>query len=304
MVAALTTADLLSRVKAHAQLPTTEGRLTDAEILALADEVLRTTCSDLLVGARSQWWTTAAADVSIVSGTYLYAVPERALAEGVSDVLITDGTHEWSAPEVTLAEAWRYREGHGGWDSPHAYVWRDERLELLPHPTATAYSLRILYPRRPSRLVTVASCAVVSSSTSTSITITTASPSGWASSEALDVISATTGRQRGVDLAGTSIGATNITLSAGVPTGTAAGDYVALDGETCVPPLPEPVFDVLTAATTLEVLMAIGDSDGLQAAGLRLQQRISRAQSLLSPRSRGASRKIVAHGYGTRRGRR
>lgn len=304
MVAALTTADLLSRVKAQAQLPSTEGRLTDAEILALADEVLRTTCADLLLGARSQWWTTAADDVSIVSGTYLYSVPERALVEGVSDILITDGTDEWSAPEVTLAQAWRYRGDHGGWDSPYAYCWRDDRIELLPHPTSGGYSLRVLYPRRPSRLVTVASCATVASSTSTAITTSATVPSGWASSETLDVISATTGRHRGVDLAGTSISGTSITVSAGVPTGTAAGDYVALDGETCIPPVPEPVFDVLTAATTLEVLMAIGDPDGLQAAVSRVQMRTTRAQSLLSPRSRGASRKIVAHGYGTRRSRR
>lgn len=298
MVAALTTADVLARVKALAQLPAADGRLSDAELLGIADEVLRTTCADLLMGARGQWWTVAASDVTIASGVAAYALPERALSEGLADVLIVQGTSQWSAPEIPLEQAWRYRKAHGGWASPYAYCWRDDVIELLPTPTDSSYALRVLYPRRPSRLVTVASAALVSSSTTSTIVVASV-PAGWGGSQLVDVVSGTSGRLRGQDLPA-SIASTTLTLT--TPDGTVAGDYVCLDGETCVPPLPETVFDVLVASTTLETLMALGDPEGVGAAQVRAQARIARAQSLASPRNRGASRKIVAHGYGTRRG--
>lgn len=300
MVAAMTTTDLLGRVRAQAQLPSADGRLTDAELLALADEVLRTTCADLLVGARGQWWTTAATDVPITSGVASYAMPERALAEGLSDVLVVQGTSQWSAPEIPLTEAWRYRTTHGGWASPYAYAWRDDVVELLPTPTDSSYSLRLLYPRRPSRLVTAANCARVATTGTTSLVVASV-PSGWTSAETVDVIGGANGRPRGQDLIA-SLASTTITLA--VPTGTAVGDYVCLAGETCVPPVSEVLFDVLTTSTVFRVLAAIGDPEGMSAASVIAQAAVARATSLVSPRNRGASRKIVAHGYGTRRGRR
>lgn len=309
MVAALTTDRLVDEVRDQACIPDVDGRLgsteaaVDAAILRLASNVLRTHVADLLIGSRAQRWTQAASDQAIASGTHLYAMPERALAAGVADVLITDGTSEWSAPEITLAQAWRYRVDHGGWDSPYAYCWRDDEIELLPHPTAGGHSLRVLYPRGLLRLVTVASCALVASTGATSITTDADVPSAWSSSETLDVVrGGPNGAPRGTDLAGTSISGTSITVSAGVPSTVAAGDYVCLAGETCIPPVPDVAWPALVAGASLEVLRAIGDPAGVPDARERLAEAGLRAQKLLTPRSRGASRKIVARGYGTRRG--
>lgn len=304
MVAALTTDDLLNEIKDQVQLPSTEGRLTDAQILKLASEVLRTECAALLVSTRQQRLVTAASDVSIVSGTYLYALPERALAAGVTDVLIVDGDDEYSAPEISIADAWRYRQSHGGWDSPYAYCWRDDDIELLPHPEESSYSLRVLYPRGLMRLVTVASCARVSSKTGTTITTAASVPSTWASSETLDIVRGSpNGQPRGIDLAGTSISGTSITISAGVPSTVVAGDYVCLDGETCIPPVPDAVWPVLVSASAREVSVALGDGPlELQTAERRADRQFAAARTLLTPRSRGASQKIIARGYGSRRG--
>lgn len=304
MVAARTTADLLTAVEAAALLPPAEDRLSDAEILAMADEVIDTTVSEVLVGARAGWYVEQADDVSITSGTSLYAVPERAVAAGLSDVLIvnSDGV-QWSAPELGIAEAQMFRRQRGEWDSPYAYTWRDDAIELLPTPTETRHSLRLLYPREPSRLVTVASCAVVSSTTSTTITTSDTVPSAWGSSETLDIVSPVTGRHRGVDQAGTSISGTSITISAGVPSGTAALDYVCLAGETCVPPIPKAVWRLLVAETTLEVLEAIGDPHRLIATTIEKRNRAEmKARDLLAPRNRGASRRIVDRHSPGRRG--
>lgn len=302
MVAARTTAALLSEVSDQALLPSTDGRLTSAQILARADHVMDTMIAQLQVGARQQRMTRTFADTSIASGTYLYALPERALASGVTDIVIVSGTEEYHAPEIDQSDAFRFRSQHGGWNSPHAYCWQGDSLELLPHPTEGTYTLRVYYPEQPSRLVLTSACAVVASATATVITTTATVPTAWSASETLDVVShRPNGKPRGIDLAGTSISGTSVTISAGVPTGTMAGDFVCLDGESCVPPIPVTLWPVLVAGTTLEVLRALGDPLVADARE-RLAEAVVIARDLLSPRSRGTTKKIIAYHSPLRRG--
>lgn len=303
MVAARTTADLLSEVNDQALLPSTDGRLTDAQKLARADHVMDTLIAQLQIGARDQRMTRTYEDTSIASGTFLYALPERALAAGVTDIVIVQGTtEEYSAPEIDQSDAWRFRNQHGGWNSPYAYTWQGDQLELLPHPNTTGYTLRVYYPEQPSKLVTTSSCAVVSSTTSTTITTTATVPTAWSASETLDIVShRPNGKARGVDLAGTSISGTSITISAGVPSTVVANDFVCLDGETCVPPIPRTLWPVLVAGTTLEVLRALGDSL-VPDAERRVAEAVATARDLLNPRSRGATKKIIAYNSPLRRG--
>lgn len=302
MVAAKTTSDLIEQVREQCLLPTVEGRLGSTEALAnlsilrFASDVLRTHCAELMVTSRTQRWLTTASDVTVVSGTYLYALPERALASGAADILITDGTHEWSAPEIPFAEAWRYRNAHPGWNSPYAYAWHDDHIELLPHPTAGTYYIRFVYPRGLHRLVRTSDCAVVASKTATTITTTATVPSTWSSSETLDIIShRPNGTPRAIDQAGSSIATTNVTILAGVPSTTVAGDFVCLDGETCVPPVPDSVWPALVAGTSLAVLSTgIGNAEEIAVMAGTLSAAKKTAKDLIQPRSRGASRKIVA----------
>lgn len=294
MVASKTTTDLLSAVRLRAQLPDADGRISSAEILDLACEALDTTLADMLLSTRTQRWTSQASDVSIVSGTYLYAIPERALAAGVTDVLITDGTDEWSAPELSIADAFLYRQSGGEWDSPYAYCYRDDKIELLPHPTSSSYSLRVLYPRTPPTLVLTTACNIVSSKTAT--TITTTSTVVFSSTATLDIIPATMNSHepRGTDLAGTSIATTNITILAGVPSTTVAGDYVVTAGTTPVIPLPRSLWWPLVRETSLLVIASLGDSEHAQLEGAVSDRVMKAARSVLEPRSRGATPKIVA----------
>lgn len=312
MVAALTTADLLTQVKVLAQLPAADGRITDAELLSsCADPVLRETVADLLIGTRYQHWVVAASDATISSGTYLYDLPARAHASGLTDVIITDGTSEWSAPEIPIAEAYRFRTEHGGWESPFAYTWRDDQLELLPHPTQSGYSLRLLFPRRPSRLVTVSECAVVASLTSTRIVLggTGYVGPGWSDTQTVDVVRGTSGRVLTEDRATTLSGLVNLDLVSGTwntsgADAIVAGDFACEAGQTCVPYLPEAVWGVLVAGTTIEALRAVGDDpQAMQDAERRLDKAEARATSQLSPRSRGASKKIIARTAPIRGGR-
>ena len=212
----------------------------------------------------------------------------------MTDILIVDGTSVTSAVEIPQQDAYIYQVTRGAWEAPYAYCWRDDFIELLPHPTATSGSLRILYPRTPGKLVETSACAVVSSSGATTITTVATVPSTFASSDTLDVVSARNGAPRGIDQSCTSVGGTSITISAGVPSGTLAGDYVCEVGETPVPNLPASLYPALVNGTVLRVVAALGDTDHAQLAAGVAEITEKAGKRVLEPRNRGQAQRITA----------
>jgi hypothetical protein len=155
----------------------------------------------------------------------------------------------------------------------------------------SSYSLRIYYPRAAPKLVPTTSCAIVTGSTVSTITATSAQTI-LGSSATVDVVRGTpNGNPRGMDLSAT-IAVNAITIA--TPTGTAAGDYVCIAGTTCVLPMPQSLWEVIVLATSVDVLDAIGDTDARDAVQEKLSQAYSEARALLSPRSRGATPKVTS----------
>lgn len=303
MVAARTTDTLLADVRAAAQLPDAEGRLTTAELYRICDQALALHVADLLTDVQSRRWASEATS-SLVAGTSRYRIPARAQGAAVLDVLITDGTATWSAPELPAAEAWRYTRSRGPWDSPYAYTWQDDSIQVLPTPSSggPSYTLLFVWARQPSRLVAVSDCASIASSTSTTITTSATVPSAWTSAETLDIVRATgdgapwrNGSSATLDLAGTSISGTSITVSAGLPSDLPAGSYVCLAGSTCVPPVPELAYHVLVQASAMLVLEALGDLQGASSKVAVLEREKALALRWLVPRSKGAAPRKVPY---------
>lgn len=298
-IAAKTADDLISDLIVAAQLRSSDsttiddGRLSNAEALRIASRLLSTQVAALLVAARQERWVSQASDVAITSGTDTYRVPGRALAAGVSDVVIYDDAsgEEFDPPYLDGRDRHHYVNGRKGqWRSPYAYTWQGDHIVLVPAPTETKYQLRVRFPRQPPRLVQTSACALVSSTTATTITTNATVPSAWASSETLDIVQGDPhGDVIGLDLAGTSISGTSITIAAGVPSEAASGDYVCLDGDSCVIPLPESVYSYLVDLLTVWALQRIGDPLAEQAKELAMATRAS-VQEVLEPRSRGERR--------------
>lgn len=175
---------------------------------------------------------------------------------------------------------------------------------MLPVPDANSsrFSLRVRYPRQPSRLVPVAECALVSSVASNVITVA-AVPSAWGAAETVDTIQGVPHADAlGLDQSAT-ISGSDITIAAGVSSELAAGDYVTLAGETCVPPVPEVVWPALTSATSVDVLTSIGDEAHSSSQMSKAGRQFSRAKRLLTPRNRGEREVIQNHNSAARAGR-
>jgi len=289
VVAAYTTDDLLSRVKARAQMPAADGRLTDADVFAILDDSIRSSVARIVYNADDGRTVKSQADQPITSGVARYRIPDRAVAAGVYGVVLVDSAgNEVSSSYKDTADIWRYQGGYGdgvGWKYDHTI--EGDEIVLLPTPSQTDGSLRIKYRRRPSRLVPVSSCAVVSVALANAITTAAAVPSSWGADEILDLIESTPNADTlGDDVAGSGIGGASITVVAGVPAELAAGDFVCLAGETCVPQVPQAAIPFLTVLGAYEVCVTLGDREG--AAGLErlVSTRKREAMALIAERSR------------------
>lgn len=287
-VTAYTSDDLLTRVKARVQLADTdlgsEGRFTSSDILAVADDAIRSTVARVIWNADDGRAVRTYTDLAITAGTRDYRLPDRAVGAGPYDVLIVDaGGNERSSRYIDPADAWRWQDGYEG-AAEYAHTLLGESIRLLPTPTATSGYLRVQYRRRPSRLVLASACAAISSSTTSALTVT-AVPSAWGSSETIDVVLATPGGDSVDDDVDVSISGTTLTRASGsfsIP----ADAYACLAGTTCVLPVPEEAVPFLTALVAFEVDVSLGDGAASQALAEIVRGRREELQALIADRNR------------------
>lgn len=293
-----TTADLLTAVRRRAQLPASsaDGLLTDTDLLALATEEIDTLLVPLVRAAREEYWVTRT-DLAITAGTAEYRIPTRAQASALRDVtLVVDGA-ETSLPHIELEERGRYTEGGSYWwdGAGVGFALQGDKVVVLPTPTKAA-TLRLYYARRLNRLVATSAAALVSSVAGTP-TITFASvPATWSDSDTFDAIEGTPSFDwLGADLTASNVvtGASGTITFDSVSSELAAGDYVALAGETPVPQIPAELHPLLISATVARALEVVGDRAAFAAATQAVVRQSAQASQLLEPRVEGAARRVV-----------
>ena len=268
---AYTTDDLVASVRRRGQLPaaSADGKLTDADILALAFEEIETLIYPLVTSAREEYWVVASS-TSIVANQENYRIPARATAAGLRDVLFQDsGGARYSLPYIDLAESWQWRSNSSTfWPQGMAFTLSDSEVVLLPTPTSAVGKVFFFFTRQHSRLVAVSACAKVTGISGAIYTCDTV-PATWSTSTPVDLL------QAGPNFAAladdetpdsvTTGAAGNVTLGSAV-TDVAVGDYVALAGETCVIQILRELHPLLVSATLVRVLESIGDREGLAVA--------------------------------------
>ncbi len=300
MVAAKTTTDLLGRIRKKMLLDAADPRATDAAILEEADQWLSTTIAHLLITAANQRWVTTSLDTPIVGGQVRYPIPSRALAAGVTEILIVSGGEVANAPEIPESNRHLFLRRRGAWKAPFAYAWEDDDIVLLPEPQNSGYSLRVRFPRQPARLVPLADCARVASVGASTITVEASPPAGIVTGSVVDVVrSEPHGSPKVMDLTLTTVSGTTYTPAS--VENIAVGDYLPPAGSTCVVPLPELGYHVLVLETAMGLLTTLGHSARLAEILPERTAAYDSARSLLQPRNRNQTQKIVNH-YAPARG--
>lgn len=320
-----TTTALLAAVKRKAFMPT-NASLTDAEVLTIADEEMRSVVIPAFLSVREDYYIEQA-DFPIVANNAVINAMTDALSSTIVSVSLLDETtgHVWPLPRVTIAgiDAFAGRTG----SFPSAYALQGDDIVLLPTPTSTAYSIRVRYERLPPRLVATTEAFQPTAVDTGTSTISGTVPGTW------NVGSRISGWHSQPPFAASFVDARVTSASAGVSvtvdtpvSGSLADvvfngaapserrdypDYICLWNETCVVPLPDAWHPALVCAAAVAVLRNIGDDgkaatmtaerDVKIASLIKMQSNRIRKQPLV-PFNRQSPTRMGADWYGVRRG--
>jgi hypothetical protein len=295
---AYTSDDLVSAVRMRCQLPsaTNDGKFTDANILELAYEELLTNVLPEIRKARGNYYVKSV-DYTVASGVSSYAIPSRAQGASLRDVTFinSDGTG-FSLPELPLEDIDYYKtSGSTWWSTAFCYCIENNSVLLRPEPTQDG-TLRLRYYDRPGRFV-VNSAAMQITGLPAADTVSGTVPTAWSTANVFDQVSA----NPTFDVYGTDVGAALVTtgpggsikFSSNFDTSLAVGDYISLATESPIIQLTVELQPVLTSATCVRVLEALGDLASVQTAQALMTRQMRQAIAHIQPRNDGEQPRII-----------
>lgn len=308
-----TTADLLSDVRARVAAPSANGLVSSADILALADQELRTELAAMLMTMKSEYWL-ADYTVAIATGNARYRLPPNAMGAGLRDVTVYDPEgREFNVAQIPADQ--RYMWTHGqtwAMTGPFVFTFENDEIVLLPTPeqSTQGWTLRMRYYRKPSVLDLTSNASTIRSADTFILVVDSASApasfSNTAGSANVDIVSSRAMHEviaeeleYSVWSAGSVILDTlitpaqvaSITVSNGKPG--QAQDYLCLSGKTVYPQIPESMWPLLVAVTCRAYCEVVGDMRGFQAASAMFERKKAAAVSMMTPRIDGEKRRPI-----------
>lgn len=260
-MATWTVDDLIADMKRKCNLPAgSNTKLNDTQIARIAFEVVIKEVDPILLTLQEEY-DVVREDFTITSGDGTYRLPERCISGTLVQALIVsaDGRPQ-PLTRVGGSDAWQF-EGTGSTSAlPGCYVLEGDLVRLLPTPSVSGLTLRLRYRRRPSSFVLTTACGVVSVVGGTTLT----APGGtFGASPTVDVVRAKPPVGVLVQSAATTYLANVFTFGAGVLTdaGVSVGDYVCAYDTTCVVPVPERFYMLLSDLAGAQLASEWGYAD-------------------------------------------
>lgn len=275
-----TTDELVSRIKRKCLFPSVNAKLTDAQILDIADEEVQTRIYSSLMRIRSDYFV-AHRYLTYAQGAQWVQLPSVLSSSTLVDV--------WYRQPGGSQPAWRLlvRSKSGApWGAmqteqatPNGYAIEGDRIGVFPRP-AQDTTILLRYERRPSRMHLAASgrSAPIVSYDDTTFEFTVTPPTGFTTTAPvgteMDIVRATPAFDalvQGMEV--TTVASPVWTLASGTIDHTSPdtapisqgdvnpGDYLTLQGETPVFPLPEVWWPICIYSAAATACREVGDMD-------------------------------------------
>jgi hypothetical protein len=283
---------LLADVKRKANLPPgANAKLTDVELLRIADEAILTQLDPILLTLQEEYDVTRE-DFTIAAGDSTYRLPERAVSGTIVQALLVnaDGIPV-PLERIGGSETWQYEGAQRTATYPSVYAIEGNVIRLLPTPSVSGLSLRVRYRRRPSELVLTTACGLVSIVGATTVT----APGGaFGANVIVDIVRSKPPVGPLVQGAAATYAANVFTFGAGVlpDAGVTAGDYVCAYDTTCVVPLPERFAKLAIGIIAAAVLVEWGNVNGAAVIAEAMDAYVSRLITAQS--NRAAAQPLMA----------
>lgn len=292
--------ELLVKMKARGQIPTSAGTWTNARLLEAMSDEAETWLMPLLIRAKGDYLTKTQ-DIAFVADQADYRPNSR--VAGIREVsrLMASGAvvplEEMPSPSQTALGVNPSTKG-----TPEWYSFKEGVITLYPTPGATGDSLRVKYHYRLNRMVAVADTTTISAISGGTLTVgavPTAMGSGAGvkmdfvrSTPLFDVIAFD------VVPASFSAAATSLVFTAAETAGLSVGDRVALARYTPFPNMPPELH--LCAGLRAAAVVVKSKGDRALAKSLLEEaeaKELSLLAGILEPRSKGNAHRIVSRRF-------
>lgn len=277
-----TVADFLTQVERRSFMPANQATFTEAEILTIASEELRSIIIPALYNLNEEYGVYYK-NISCVNGQSEYEIPEQAYNNTIREVQLVIGNQTYDLERTSLE---RVKIGSLT-GRPCAFYLRSNRIVLHPAPTSSDWTLKVWFQLTPPLLVPATETAVITAIDTALKRVSVSSiPADWVTGDRFDLICKKAGHvHKAIDYTSVLVSGTDIDFSE-LPSDLVVGDYVSITGESSLINLPYSMIPAL-AQFTAGALLDYAGQDGADKAVGKANQLLEKAMKNLTPRVQG-----------------
>lgn len=288
--------EMVSDVRNDYITPQSQNLFEDTDIVKHLDKAMRSKIIPLINSTREDYWVNLYDQP--VTGRASYVIPQRSAGAMLVNIVFVDTTgNQIELNRLTtkkISSTFPF-----GYQLPlytYGFYVQDDKIFLYPQQaqTATQYTLRMIFMRRPNNLTLTTNCGKILTIVSNVITVDNI-PSSWTTGTTFDIIQnfpQFNSIDDGSTITGINTLTNEITLTS-APTDLAVGMYLCPTLMSCIPQIPYEAYDILIAAGAARIARSLGDSQGLQLAEKNYQEESQDFIKLIQPRVQEATKKIV-----------
>ncbi len=288
-MATYTSDDLLNIVKKRAFIPISQETFSDADLLEMASDELKSQVVPEVLATREEWYVTPYAVV--LDGTELSVdIPSRAIGGALRDVTFSQGGVEMSLARLSLED--KVDLSVGGTGHISAFYVQGNQLMLFGSQAGT---LNMYFNCRPGALVATTEAATISASDPETkmVTVDTV-PASWGTGTVIDIVKRKPHFEyKNLSLTIVNIAGNIIEVAEPISTNISVGDWVTLEDTSPAPQIPLEWFPYLAECVVNQVFLSQGDKEAADQAEKKMEKLRKSALSLMAPRVQGETKKTV-----------
>lgn len=277
---------LIAQVKRRASLPTSQNLFTDAKLILMLDDELKTRVVPFLMSFHDNWFAahkTYNGDNSTVS----FAIPQDAVGQKLKDVSIwNNGTPRYSNyPRVEFQDL-AYVS--------HGYYIEGNNIIFYPSNNApnTGDVVDLTYYKRVSDLVATSEAREISLIAGANVDSATTLPATFVTGADVQIVSHNSPFNVLWTGSISNVSGNTVTLDS-TPTNISVGDWLCLEDQTVFAQIPIECIPVLCQAVVIRCMESMNDREGLQNAVANFEQIKQSAIVTISPKVDSSPNKVM-----------
>lgn len=291
----LTASKLVESVRKRAMIPTDTSVYTDEDILDILNEEMDSGLLSTLLVLHEEYLVYYI-DTELQDAKKRYEIPYRAVGNKLREVSIvtSDGNH-YELSRISLEQLSDYKNGLLSSDRNVFYV--ENNYIVLVDSQLSGEKIRMYFYLRPNTLVLEKNVGVVQNINKTTGVVTLAEfPNNFSNLPSIDFVAKRSPNKiYSYDINPISVDANLRTITfnpSDLPDSLLNGDYICLAEQTPVPNIPTEMHPLLAQRAAVHILEALGDSEGLNNAKVKLDQMEKSINNIIDDRVEGSPQKI------------